>query len=401
MPVYKYKAISQDGRTVRGRLDAANDADLELRVAKLELELVAHSEATSRTGVASRQKITRRDLITFCYHMEQLARSGVPIVDGLVDLRDSLDNLAFREVIAGVIQSIESGKTLSTALGEYPKVFDEVFAQLIRAGEEAGKLPDVLRNITENLKWQDELAAQTKKILMYPAFVGFVVIGVVFFLMIYLVPQLVQFIQSTGNELPLHTRILIVVSEIFVNYWYVILTLPVATLLGVKYAAKRSEKVRFSLDGFKLRIWVVGPILRKIILTRFANYFALLYGSGITILSCMQINEKITGNLVIMRALQGARQKIGDGNSLSVAMESMGLFPPLVVRMLKVGENTGALESALNNISYFYNRDVNESIQKAQSMIEPVLTVVLGLLLGWIMLSVLGPIYDIISKIKT
>jgi type IV pilus assembly protein PilC len=400
MPVYKYKAIARDGRSVRGRIDAANDADLELRVAKMELELVSHAEAKSRTGVASRQKITRRDLITFCYHMEQLSRSGVPIVDGLIDLRDSLDNLAFREVIAGVIQAIESGKTLSAALGDYPRVFDEVFAQLIRAGEESGKLPDVLKNITENLKWQDELAAQTKKILMYPAFVGAVVIGVIFFLMIYLVPQLVSFIKNTGNEIPIHTKILIVVSDAFVNYWYVILLTPVVIVAAVKFAAKRSEKVRIALDGMKLRVWVVGPILRKIILTRFANYFALLYGAGITILACMQITEKITGNLVIMRALAEARQKIGDGNSLSAAMDSMGLFPPLVVRMLKVGESTGGLDSALLNISYFYNRDVNESIEKAQSMIEPVLTVVLGLMLGWIMLSVLGPIYDIISKIK-
>jgi type IV pilus assembly protein PilC len=400
MPVYKYKAIAQDGRTVRGRMDAANDADLELRIAKMELELVTHAEAKSRTGVASRQKITRRDLITFCYHMEQLARSGVPIVDGLIDLRDSLDNLAFREVIAGVIQAIESGKTLSAALRDYPKVFDDVFAQLIRAGEESGKLPDVLRNITENLKWQDELAAQTKKILMYPAFVGVVVVAVIFFLMIYLVPQLVSFIKNTGNEVPLHTQILIVVSDTFVNYWYAILATPVAAFAAVKIAAKRSEKVRLALDDMKLRVWVVGPILRKIILTRFANYFALLYGAGITIMACMQITEKITGNLVVMRALAEARQKIGDGNSLSAAMDSMGLFPPLVVRMLKVGESTGGLDSALMNISYFYNRDVNESIEKAQSMIEPVLTVVLGLMLGWIMLSVLGPIYDIISKIK-
>lgn len=400
MPVYKYKAIARDGRTVRGRMDAVNDADLELRVAKMELELVTHAEAKSRTGAASRQKITRRDLITFCYHMEQLSRSGVPIVDGLIDLRDSLENLAFREVIAGVLQSIESGKTLSAALGDYPKVFDEVFAQLIRAGEESGKLPDVLKNITENLKWQDELAAQTKKILMYPAFVGVVVVGVVFFLMIYLVPQLVAFIKTTGNEIPFHTRILIAVSDTFVNYWYAILLTPVALFFGVRFAARRNEKVRVALDDYKLRVWIVGPILRKIILTRFANYFALLYGAGITILVCMQITEKIAGNLVIMRALAGARQKIGDGNSLSSAMDSMGLFPPLVVRMLKVGESTGGLDSALMNISYFYNRDVNESIEKAQSMIEPVMTVVLGLLLGWIMLSVLGPIYDIISKIK-
>ena len=399
MPNFKYKAISRDGATVTGNVDAANEADLDLRVTRMELELISFSAARARFG--SRQKVTRRDLITFCYHLEQLARAGVPIHEGLVDLRDSVDNQVFREVISAITQSIEAGKTLSQSLAEHPKVFDEVFAQLIRAGEEAGQLPDVLKNITENIKWQDELAAQTKKILIYPTFVGIVVIGVVFFLMIYLVPQLVSFIKSTGNELPIHTRILIVVSTAFVNYWHVIIAVPVLAIVATTVAAKRSAAVRFRLDGIKLNLPVVGPILRKIILTRFANYFALLYASGITVMSCMQIVEKTTGNLVITQALNDVRKKISDGNSISASMASVGLFPPLVVRMLKVGESTGALDSALLNISYFYNRDVNESIERAQSMIEPVLTVVLGLLLGWIMLSVLGPIYDIIGKIKT
>lgn len=399
MPLYKYKAISRDGSTVTGNVDAANEADLDLRVTRMELELIGFSAARSRFG--ARQKVTRRDLITFCYHLEQLARAGVPIHEGLVDLRDSVDNPVFREVISAVTQSIEAGKTLSQALGEHPKVFDDVFAQLIRAGEEAGQLPDVLKNITENIKWQDELSAQTKKILLYPAFVAFVVLGVVFFLMIYLVPQLVSFIKSTGNELPIHTRVLIVVSNAFVNYWHVIIAVPVLSIIAISVAAKRSAAVRFRLDGMKLNLPVVGSILRKIILTRFANYFALLYASGITVMNCMQIVEKTTGNLVITQALNDVRKKISEGNSISASMASVGLFPPLVVRMLKVGESTGALDAALLNISYFYNRDVNESIERAQAMIEPVLTVILGLMLGWIMLSVLGPIYDIIGKIKT
>ena len=142
MPIFKYKAISRDGVTVTGNVDAANEADLDLRVTRMELELISFSAARARIG--SRQKVTRRDLITFCYHLEQLARAGVPIHEGLVDLRDSVDNPVFREVISAITQSIEAGKTLSQALAEHPKVFDDVFAQLIRAGEEAGQLPDVV-----------------------------------------------------------------------------------------------------------------------------------------------------------------------------------------------------------------------------------------------------------------
>ena len=317
------------------------------------------------------------------------------------DLRDTLDNPRFKEIIAAMIESIEGGKTLSQAVAEFPSLFDDVFVSLIRVGEESGKLSEVLSNITAALKWQDELAAQTKKIIMYPAFVGSVVLGVIIFLMVYLVPQLVSFIKNMGEDLPLHTAILIAVSDFFTNYWYVIITAPIGLWLLVKYAINVNSNLRLKFDEFKLRIWIVGPILRKIILTRFVNYFSLLYSSGVTILSSLEITEDIVDNKAIARALRKVRQQIADGNSISESIENEALFPPLVLRMLKVGESTGALESALSNVSYFFNREVKDAIDKVQSMIEPTLTVILGIILGWVMLSVLGPIYDIISKIKT
>ncbi len=400
MAVYSYRAISESGKITKGRLDAVNEVDLEQRLVTMKLDLLSFKEARATSPLSGSRKISRQDLIGFCFHMEQMTRVGVPIIEALMDLRDSLDNAGFREVISAMIASIQGGKTFSGSMEEFPRVFDEVFVNLVRVGEHSGQLNKVLLNITETLKWQDELAAQTKKIVIYPLFVGSVVMGVIFFLMIYLVPQMVGFIQNMGQELPFHTRLLIVVSNFFVDYWYLVLSIPALLFFTVTYLAKTQPAMRYRLDGLKLRLWLVGPILRKIILSRFASYFALLYASGVTVLEGLQISEDIVGNKVIARALGQARQQIADGMNMSESFASVGLFPPLVLRMIKIGENTGGLDTALLNVSYFYNRDVKDAIEKVQTMIEPMMTVVLGLILGWVMLSVLGPIYDIISKIK-
>jgi len=385
---------------VRGRLVAVNSADLESRLEQMDLELITCKEVASGSSFITGRKINRRDLINFCIHMEQMTRSGVPILEALGDLRDSMDNPRFKEIISVIISSIEGGHTLSEALAEFPNVFDEIFVGLIKAGEESGKLSTVLHDMSESIKWQDELAAQTKKILIYPVFVTTVVIGVTFFLMIYLVPQMVSFIENAGKELPFHTRLLIMTSDLFIHYWYLLVGLPITAVMATFYLAKAEPRVRYLLDKLLLKAWIVGPILHKIILTRFANYFALLYASGVTVLDCMKISESIVGNRVISTAIHEVGQQIADGKTISEGFEQVNMFPPLVLRMFKVGENTGSLDEALLTISYFYNRDVQESIDKLQSLIEPVMTVILGLLLGWVMLSVLGPIYDIIGEIS-
>jgi type IV pilus assembly protein PilC len=275
-----------------------------------------------------------------------------------------------------------------------------VFTSLVRSGEQTGKLSEVLKSLTEQLKWEDELAAQTKKLLMYPAFVGGIVILVTFFLMIYLVPQMTGFIRNMGKEIPLQTQILIAVSSFFVGYWWAILAAPFAIWFGVKAAARANPAVEYALDAWKLGVPLIGPILRKIILSRFASSFALMYSSGITVLDAMRSSEEIVGNKPLENALRTAGQQIAEGKNLTAAFTDVGLFPPLVIRMLKIGENTGALDTALLNVSYFYNREVRESIGKVQAMIEPAMTLVLGAILGWVMLAVLGPVYDTISKMK-
>jgi type IV pilus assembly protein PilC len=400
MPLYTYKAVNPDGRMIFGRIDALNLVDLEMRLRRMELDLV-NGEPVSNRSLFGGSGVPRRELIHFCFHLEQLARAGVPILEGLSDLRDSLEHPRFREVVASLIESIEGGQTLSQAMDGQSKVFNKVFISLIRAGEATGQLPEVLRSLSESLKWEDELASQTKKIIMYPAFVGSIVLGATFFLMVYMVPQLKQFVKNMGQVLPMQTQVLFFVSDTLVAYWYVVLLLPVFLVLGLQVLLHTNPLARVRFDGIKLKLPLVGDILRKIILSRFANTFALLYASGIPILDSIRTTQDVVGNLVVRQGLERVEQLIGEGQNVTAAFHSIGFFPPLVIRMLRVGENTGALDDALMNVSYFYNRDVKESVEKVQQLIEPMLTVVLGSLLGWIMLSVLGPVYDVISKIKT
>jgi len=400
MPLFTYRAVDAQGRNVIGRVEAVNLFDLEQRLVRMGLDLISGAPSSQRTRLIGGSRVTRQDLINFCFHLEQLATAGVPLLEGLNDLRESLENPRFREVVSGLVESIEGGRNLSGSLAEYPEVFSKVFVSLVRSGEQTGKLPAVLKSLSESLKWEDELAAQTKKLLMYPAFVGSIVLLVTFFLMVYLVPQMTGFIRNMGQEIPLQTRALIVVSDFFVNFWWAVLAAPFVAWGGLKAAASYNPKVQYAIDHYKISLPLIGPILRKIILSRFASSFAMMYASGITVLDAIRSCEEIVGNKPLENALRTAGQQIAEGKNMTAAFADLGLFPPLVIRMLRIGENTGALDTSLLNVSYFYNRDVREQIGKVQAMIEPALTLVLGAILGWVMLSVLGPVYDAISKMK-
>ena len=220
------------------------------------------------------------------------------------------------------------------------------------------------------------------------------------FMLMYLVPQVVQLLKTMGIALPLQTRVLIFVSNFVVNYWPFVFGVPVALAVAMVLLVHQSPKARYWWDYTKLHLPVIGPILQKIILSRFANFFALMYQSGITILEAIKTSEDIVGNRVIADGLMRAGAQINAGDSLTETFQNLGMFPPLVIRMMRVGEATGALDTALLNVTYFYNRDVKEAVDKGLAMLGPALTIVLGGMLILIMWSVLGPVYDILGKIK-
>lgn len=399
MTLYSYLAIDGQGHRRKGLHDAGNLVDLELRLKHGGLDLI---DARPNNGTVNwrRGKIKRAELITFFFNLEQLTSAGVPLLECLADLRDTMNDAHFREVISNLIESIEGGQKLSRAMAQHPDTFDKIFVSLIHAGEASARLPEVFAHITESLKWQDEMASHTRTILLYPAFVGTIVLAITFFLMIYLVPQLVGFINSMGQDIPVQTRMLIATSAFFAKYWPVLAALPIVLTIAAKLLIASNPEMRYRFDKLKLDLWLTGPILRKIILARFANTFAMMYGSGISILDCIAHTHNVVDNTAVARSLDEVANQIESGNNLTQSFQNTGMFPPLVIRMLNVGEATGSLDKALLNVSYFYERDVKDSIKKAQVMIEPVMTIMLGILLGWVMLSVLAPIYDLIGKVK-
>ena len=398
MALYQFRATSADGQINKGQIEALHEFDLEAQLKRVGLLLISARALKSRQRMV--KSMPRREVIDFFFQLEMLVRAGVPLLTSLGDLRDESESPNSRDLASGLYEKIEAGSTFGEAIAVYPGVFSATIISLIRAGEVTGQLPDVMKEIVRSLKWQDEMASQTKKLLMYPSFVLVVIGGVVFFLMIYLVPQLVGFIKNMGQEIPIQTRLLIGLSQFFVNFWWLILATPPIAVAATLALSTAFPGVRFRLHQMQLGIPYVGPILKKMILARFADTFALMYRTGIPLIEGLVYCEDISSNVVIRQAVRRARERVINGAALSESFAAEMLFPSLVIRMLKVGESTGALDAALSNISYFYTRDIEESVGKVQAMIEPALTVVMGLILGWIMMAVLMPIYDMFGKMK-
>jgi len=396
--LFAYRAVDAEGNLSSGNLDAVNSVDLELRLKRLGLDLVTFE--TARKSVAARtRRVSREELITFCFHLSQLLKAGVNIIEALTDLRDSLENAGFKQVVASLLEDIEGGQKLSEAMAHHPYIFDGVFVSLVSAGEKSGQLTEVLDELSENIKWQDEMASQAKKALVYPAIVFVVVIAVIFVLMTFLVPQLASAFKTLSPKLPKETEALLFISAVFVRWWYLLLGVPFVAAAGVWILSRTDDRTRRRIDRVALKIPVLGPIRQKIILARFSTFFAMLYRAGISVLECISICEKIVGNRVMEEGLQRVGRSISEGQGITQAFTATKLFPPLVIRMLRVGESTGGLDSALLNVSYFYNRQVRESISRMQQLLGPATTVVLGVLIGGILYAVFLPIYDVIGNI--
>jgi type IV pilus assembly protein PilC len=399
MALFAYRAVDAEGRISTGNLDAANAIDLEMRLKRLGLDLVTFG-GVKRSTAARTRNVTRQELITFCFHLSQLLKAGVNIMEALTDLRDTVDNPGFRQVLASILEDVGGGLKLSEAMANHSYCFDNVFVALVRAGEESGQMTEVLDELSENLKWQDEISSQAQKALVYPTLVFVVIIGVIFVLMTVLVPQLASTFKSLVPKLPRETEVLVFISNIFVRWWYLLLGVPIALVTGAFVFARTNEKAQRMIDEIGLKLPILGEVRQKIILARFSTYFALLYKAGISVLDCIQICEKIVGNRIMEEGLQRVGRSISEGQGISQAFIATKLFPPLVLRMLRVGESTGALDTALLNVSYFYNRQVRDSISRMQTLLGPATTVVLGLLIMAILYSIFLPIYDVISKIK-
>lgn len=397
MTLYAYKAIDAAGRRTRGRMEAAGLAELEQRLARMGLDFI--DAAPSRPHRWLGDGVPRRELIHFCFHLEQLAVAGVPLIESLIDLRDSMSHPRLRDVLAAMVESIEGGSTLSAAMAAHPGAFDGVMVGLVRAGEESGCLPAVLAKLAARLKWQDEMAARLRRAILYPAFLSLLVMAVLLFVGIFLLPQLAGFMRSMGQVPPWHLDALAAATAAVVRNWPLAVAIVGGGGVGT-FLAARDARGRRAMDRLALRLPLIGELLRKAVLARFAATFAMMYGAGIAVLDAMRATEEVAGNAVVGNAIALAGGRVRNGAGIAAAFAASGLFPSLVIRMLRIGEQTGELEKAMDNVAYFYERDVRDSVERIQALLEPALTVIVGLVVGGVMVAVLGPIYDAVARIK-
>ena len=402
MAIYEYRAVDADGRISLGRMPAQNERELENRLRNNGLETISIEGLKTNARAFGSRSVPRKELINFCFHMEQTLRGGVMLPDALTDLIEGVTHVAFRDTLTVLLEAVREGAPLSQAMREFPGTFDEVFTGLVFAGETSGQLPESFARIGARIRWIDELNAQIRKMVTYPAFTLAVLIGVSLFMLMYLVPQLASFIrEAAGGDLPLQTRLLLSLSAALREHWYVFAAAPVvAVIAGWLIVRSLGERSLLALDRLALRVPVIGGVIERIVLSRFTSLFGLMYASGIPVLQALLVCRDSAGNRWIASGIQRVHDAVVQGLALTAAFEQVGLFPSLVLRMVRIGEATGELDKSLENVAYFFNREVQERIDRIQAMVEPALTVTLGLLLGWLMLAVLGPIYDILGKIK-
>lgn len=399
MPNYKYSALNQKGRTIRGMVMADNELDLEMRLKPLGLELLDAKETKEKKG-SRYGKVKIKDMIILCLHLEQLDRAGVPLHEALIDVRDSTDSPRLKAVLTNVYEMVKNGSVFSKALAQFPKIFDSVFVGLIASAEKTGNLSEAYTHLSHHMKWNNDLKRKIKKAVRYPCVLIVVISIVISVMMLAVVPKLVDFIINQGFSLPLHTRALIAVSGAFENYWYLILGFPVVSIIALFTLYKISEKFAYTFDSFVLRLPVIGPVVRKIDMARFTHFFSVMYRSGIDILEALESSKKVVRNRVLKESLDYVKLSVSDGNSLTSSLRLSNQFPNLVIRMFKVGEDSGNMNDALENINFFYNREVNDSVDGLIGMIQPTLTVIMGVMIFWVIAAVFGPLYESFSKMK-
>lgn len=400
MPVFTYVAVNEQGGKVRGKITADNEMALDDKLKPLGLEVLEAKLEKKSGGFSLFKKVTTQDLIVFCIHLEQLEGAGVSILDSIADLRDTSENPAFRDLMMQVHEDIKGGLLLSAALAKHPKVFGEVFTSLIKAGEQTGNLEEIFHHLAEHLKWVSELQRKIKKAMYYPVFLLILMSGVIALMMIYVVPKLSEFLLSQNFKLPGYTTALIATSNFVGNYWYAILAFPFVLGVMIKILNAVSKPFAFYFDGFKLLIPFVGRTIRKIELARFCRFFGIMYRSGIGVLECLETANDVVTNRMMKKSTGALKESVEEGNSLTAAMMGSDQFPNLVVRMFKIGEESGQLDKTIENVNFFYDREVRDEVDNMIGVIQPALTLVMGGLMMWVSVAVFGPLYDSLSKMN-
>lgn len=400
MKQYRYRAINNNGRQIKGVISAVNEASLHEQLQTVGLELIQCSEVKEKTPSIFGGGVKVRDLIQLFMHLEQLQSAGVPLLDSLADIRDTTDNNKLRDILSEIYRAVSEGGALSEAMAQHPKVFSNLYISLIKAGEDTGDLSFSFQQLIKYLKWVDELQTKVRKATRYPMILLAVVLLTVVVMMGLVVPQIVGFIKNLDMDIPFYTTALIATSEFFQEYWWAVLVTPIILFVIYKLLARSSEGFRYQMDVLFLGMPIAGPLIRKISIARYAQTFGALFSSGIDILGCLKSARKTVTNKALLEALDLVEEKVKVGSPLSESFNASGEFPSMVIRMIKIGEESGNLSPVLEQVSEFYTKDVDEAVDGLVTMIEPALTGIMGGLILWIAVAVFGPIYSSFENIN-
>ena len=401
MEQFKYKARKRDGAVVYGTVNAPNEAAVAAFIRKQDM-YVANIEASKKKGLFSgvlfEESINLYDISIFARQFATLLGAGVPLLTGLEILTQQSAKERLRTVLGQITTSVREGKALSAAMAEFPKVFPELMTNMVAAGEAGGILEIVMDRLAAQFEKDYRMNAKFKSAMIYPAIVLSVAAIVVAIIMMFVMPVFVGLFEQLKIELPFVTRVVIGISNFLGHYWYLVGAALIGLFLLYKWAGTK-ESFRLWRDGIYLKVPIFGDLYNKIIITRFARTFASLSRSGVPILNAMTIVSKATGSLQAERVLNQARGSLRRGRTLADPMEASGMFPPIVISLVNIGEETGALDTMLDKVADFYGAEVDDMIGRLQTIMDPILIVILGIVIGTLAVAVLLPMFEIVTKV--
>lgn len=404
LPHYKYTASDFSLKKTQGEITAQNEREARktLRNSDLFVITIRASEKKRESGTFSalrERRIALNEVTLFSRQFATLIDSGVAISRALFLLARNAKNPSFAKVLRGVTSDIEAGVSLSAALEKHNSVFPSIYTDMVAAGEMSGALPEVLNRLATYLENDKSIRAKVKSAFIYPAVVSVVAVAVVFLMLLLVIPRFIPLFDGMGVALPLPTRVLISLSQLLQEYWWAIPISLVALVLFVKFYGKTTSGKRL-FDRIKLNLPIVGDIVTKAAVARFCRTLETLQRSGVPLVQSLTIVGKASGNVVIQEAVEAAITNLERGEGISAPLEKTKVFPFLVTQMLSIGEETGDLERILSKIADFYEEEVNTAVRGMTALIEPVITVVIGVLVGFIALAIIAPMYELMGNMQ-
>ena len=401
MSVFEYTAKNAtSGQILKGTMDVPTRDEVIAFVRKNRMILVSVREApTAIRFTMPGGGIKTRDVVIFTRQFATMINAGLPLVQSLSILAQQTENKALKEVTKAVVYDVEAGNTLADALGKHPKAFTDLYVNMVAAGEAGGILDTILLRLATFLEKNDALVRKVKGAMVYPAVIITVAIVAIAVLLIFVIPTFSSMFASVNMELPLPTRVVIGASHILTRFWYFIAGAIVLLIFAFRsyYGTAAGRK---TVDGLMLRAPVIGDLLRKSAVSRFTRTLGTLISSGVSILDGLEITAKTAGNRVIYDAIMQSRQSIAGGETIAGPLQTSGVFPPMVISMISVGEQTGGLDEMLTKIADFYDSEVDVAVSALLSLMEPVMIVVLGVIVGGMVVAMYLPIFDMVNAVQ-